>query len=469
MKRLTKIALFAFLLSASMQTWAVDFNKAFKESKKIEKQIKKTSFPKRDFSIADYGAKPDTPEAPCHDAINRAILECSQAGGGRVIVPKGTYHCGPITLKSNVNLHLEDGATLKFVADQSLYFPAVLTRWEGIDCYNAHPLIYANGETNIAITGKGVIDGQGPELWWAMCGSPRYGWKEGMRAQRNGGRERLLMYGETGTPLYLRQMTPEDGMRPQLINLYACNTILIEDVELLNSPFWVIHPLFCESLTVKGVKVYNRGPNGDGCDPESCKNVLIDGCTFDTGDDCIAIKSGRNMDGRRWNIPSENIIVRNCQMVNGHGGVVVGSEISGGYRNLFVENCKMDSPELERVIRIKTSTCRGGLIENIFVRDITVGQCKEAVLRINLQYENREKCQRGFIPTVRNVHLKNITCQKSECGVRIIGLDNDDSHVYDISVEDSQFNGVEHAKNDINGAKDVKFSNLYINGNLVTE
>lgn len=356
---------------------------------------------------------------------------------------------------------------MKFSTDQSLYFPGVITRWEGIDCYNARPLIYAYGETNIAITGKGTIDGQGSnETWWPMCGAPRYGWKEGMVAQRNGGRERLLMYGETSTPIYKRVMTPEDGLRPQLINLYSCNTVLIEDVTLLNSPFWVIHPLFCESLTVRGVYVYNRGPNGDGCDPESCKNVLIENCTFDTGDDCIAIKSGRNQDGRKWGVPSENIIVRGCYMKKGHGGVVIGSEISGGYRNLYVENCKMDSPDLDRVIRIKTSTCRGGLIENVFVRNVTVGQCREAVLRINLQYENRENCNRGFTPTVRNVHLKNVTCEKSKLGVLIIGLDDDD-HVYNISVEDSHFNNVAKDGNDIKGAKDVTFKNLYINGKLV--
>ena len=287
-----------------------------------------------------------------------------------------------------------------------------------------------------------------------------------MVAQRNGGRERLLMYGETSTPIYKRVMTPEDGLRPQLINLYSCHTILIEDVTLLNSPFWVIHPLFCESLIVRGVNIFNRGPNGDGCDPESCKNVLIENCTFDTGDDCIAIKSGRNADGRKWNIPSENIIVRNCKMKNGHGGVVIGSEISGGYRNLFVENCQMDSPNLDRVIRIKTSTCRGGIIENVFVRDITVGQCREAVLRINLQYENRENCNRNFPPVVRNVHLKNVTCEKSRLGVLIIGLD-DDQHVYNISVEDSHFNNVAKGTNDIKGAKDVTLKNLYINGKLV--
>lgn len=464
------IGVFTLLLVAlCARASNIDFDKAFKESAKIEKQIKRTSFAKRTFYITDFGAKPRNEAEPCHEAINQAITACSLAGGGTVVVPKGTFFTGPITLKSNVNLHVSEGATLKFSTDQSLYFPGVITRWEGIDCYNARPLIYAYGETNIAITGKGTIDGQGSkEAWWPMCGAPRYGWKEGMVAQRNGGRERLLMYGETNTPIYKRIMTPEDGMRPQLINLYSCNTVLIEDVTLLNSPFWVIHPLFCESLIVRGVNIFNRGPNGDGCDPESCKNVLIENCVFDTGDDCIAIKSGRNNDGRKWNIPSENIIVRGCKMKNGHGGVVIGSEISGGYRNLFVENCEMDSPELDRVIRIKTSTCRGGVIENVFVRNVTVGQCREAVLRINLQYENRENCQRGFTPTVRNVHLKNVTCQKSQLGVLIIGLE-DPSLVNNISVEDSHFNNVAKDGNDIKSAKDVTFKNLYINGRLVSE
>ncbi len=464
------IGVFTLLLVAlCARASNIDFDKAFKESAKIEKQIKRTSFAKRTFYITDFGAKPHNEAEPCHEAINQAITACSLAGGGTVVVPKGTFFTGPITLKSNVNLHVSEGATLKFSTDQSLYFPGVITRWEGIDCYNARPLIYAYGETNIAITGKGTIDGQGSmEAWWPMCGAPRYGWKEGMVAQRNGGRERLLMYGETNTPIYKRIMTPEDGMRPQLINLYSCNTVLIEDVTLLNSPFWVIHPLFCESLIVRGVNIFNRGPNGDGCDPESCKNVLIENCVFDTGDDCIAIKSGRNNDGRKWNIPSENIIVRGCKMKNGHGGVVIGSEISGGYRNLFVENCEMDSPELDRVIRIKTSTCRGGVIENVFVRNVTVGQCREAVLRINLQYENRENCQRGFTPTVRNVHLKNVTCQKSQLGVLIIGLE-DPSLVNNISVEDSHFNNVAKDGNDIKSAKDVTFKNLYINGRLVSE
>ena len=318
-------------------------------------------------------------------------------------------------------------------------------------------MLYAYGETNIAITGKGKIDGMGSDTnWWCMKGRKKYGWKPGLLNREEGGRDKLLMYAETSTPMYKRVMTPEDALRPQTINFYNCNTILIEDVEIINSPFWVIHPMFCESMIVRGVTIFNRGPNGDGCDPESSKNILIEDCLFDVGDDCIAIKSGRNMDGRKWNVPSENIIVRNCRMKNGHGGVVVGSEISGGYRNLFVENCEMDSPLLDRVIRIKTSNCRGGLIENIYARNIKVGECKEAVLRINLQYDNREKCDRSSNPTVRSVYLEIVTCAQSQSGDVIIGLD-DVKYVDNIPTDNSTFNNVHHLDHNIRSACSVKF------------
>ena len=218
--------------------------------------------------------------------------------------------------------------------------------------------------------------------------------------------------------------------------------MLIENVTLLRSPFWVIHPLLCKNVIVRGVHINNDGPNGDGCDPESCNGVLIENCFFNTGDDCIAVKSGRNNDGRLWNKPSENIIIRNCEMQNGHGGVVIGSEITGGCRNLYAENCKMDSPDLDRVIRIKTNTCRGGIIENIYARNIEVGQCGESVLKINLDYEPKEICCRGFAPTVRNVNIENITCNKSKYGVLIVALDSI-TNVYDINVKNCHFNGVE--------------------------
>jgi len=254
-------------------------------------------------------------------------------------------------------------------------------------------------------------------------------------------------------------------MRPQLVNFYKCTNVLMDGVKLLRSPFWVIHPLLSTNLIFRNLHIENDGPNGDGCDPESCKNVLIENCFFDTGDDCIAIKSGRNGDGRRWNIPSENIIVRNCKMKNGHGGVVVGSEISGGYKNLFVENCDMNSPQLDRVIRIKTNTCRGGIIENIFVRNVTVGVCNECVLRINLTYEAKENCDRSFPPIVRNVYLDNVTSNKSKYGVFISALDNIDN-VYNINVSNSKFNGVDKGNLITGKTENINFKNLLINNKL---
>ncbi|MCD8287746.1 MAG: glycoside hydrolase family 28 protein, partial [Porphyromonadaceae bacterium] len=217
---------------------------AWKQAAALESSIQTTAFPERTYLITDFGAQPDMPEAPCHDAINLAIVTCSQQGGGTVIVPAGTFYTGPLTLKSNVNLCLEDSASvLKFVTDPELYLPAVLTRWEGIDCYNMHPLIYAYGETNIAITGKGIIDGQGSmEYWWPMCGAKKYGWEEGMIGQNCGGRAKLLAWGESGEPIYKRVLSVEDGMRPQLVNLSRRARVLMAGGAMLTAPFWPLHP-----------------------------------------------------------------------------------------------------------------------------------------------------------------------------------------------------------------------------------
>ncbi len=258
-------------------------------------------------------------------------------------------------------------------------------------------------------------------------------------------------------------------MRPQFVNFCHCTTVLIEDITLLSSPFWVIHPLLCKDLIVRGVTINNHGPNGDGCDPESCQNVLIEDCTFNTGDDCIAIKSGRNADGRKWNIPSENIVVRRCKMADGHGGVVIGSEISGGFRNLYVENCTMDSPNLDRVIRIKTSNCRGGIIENIYVRNVEVGQCRESVLHINLNYEPQEQCQRGFNPIVRNIYLENVNCRKSNYGIWVSGFDTE-AIIKDIRLSNCHFDAVTTGGNYVQGKiGDIELQGLTINGKPVKE
>ena len=434
--------------------------------KQIEKNIRQPEFKDKSYNITDFGASTKAKAADNQKAINKAIATCSKNGGGKVVIPEGTFITGAITMLSKVNLHIEKNGVLLFAFQPELY-PIVPTRWEGIDCWNLQPCVYAYKQTDIAITGQGTIDGGGEnDTWWKWCGKDHYGWKEGIISQKSGSRARLLKMAEDGVDMNERKFGPQDGLRPQLINFNQCDGILIEDVTLLRSPFWVIHPLLSKNITVRGVHINNDGPNGDGCDPESCDGVLIENCFFNTGDDCIAIKSGRNNDGRLWGRPSENIIIRNCEMQNGHGGVVLGSEISGGCRNVFAENCKMDSPDLDRVIRIKTNTCRGGIIENLYARNIEVGQCGESVLKINLDYEPKEICCRGYAPTVRNINIENITCQKSKYGVQIIALDSV-CNVYDINVKNCRFNGVKDGNFESGQTRNINFDNLFINGSLV--
>ena len=465
--------LFCFLMPALCM--AIEWNG--QKYHEIEKSILQPQFGKATMLITKYGAKSEASAADNQKAIQKAIDKCSKKGGGKVIVPAGQrFLTGAIEIKSGVNLVVEEGAVLEFAFLPELY-PIVETSWEGLECFNLSPCVYAFKAHDIALTGKGTIDGGGSnETWWPWCGSGRFGAKEGGIAQNKGARARLLRAGEDGIPMYDEQgqrspervFSTQDGLRPQLVNFNKCERILIEDVTLLRSPFWVIHPLHSTDITLRRVKMVNDGPNGDGCDPECCNRVLIEDCFFNTGDDCIAIKSGRNRDGRERNMPSQNIIIRNCEMKNGHGGVVIGSEISGGAKNIFAHDCVMDSPELERVLRIKTNSCRGGVIENIFMKDVKVGVCKESILKINLDYEHNEICCRGNYPTVRNVYMENVTSQKSKYGVQIIGLD-EDTYVYDIDVRNCHFNGVQQGNFQSGKVRNVNFDKLYINNGLALQ
>jgi len=384
----------------------------------ILSRIRAPSFPNQDFDITLYGAAGDGIEN-CTEAIHSAINACSQAGGGRVIIPKGDFLTGPIHLRSHVNLHLSEGATLRFISDPNLYLPAVYTRWEGVECMNYSPLIYAFEQENMAVTGPGTLDGQASnEHWWPWTGSPFFG---GGRNQTNqmAARTRLFRMGQNDAPVKDRIFGEGSCLRPNFVQFYRCRNALIEDVTIHNSPMWMIHPVLCTNVTVRGVSLVSHGPNNDGCNPESSRDVLIEDCFFDTGDDCIAVKSGRNRDGRRIGEPSENIIVRQCRMKDGHGGVTIGSEASGGVRNVFAENCNMDSPNLERALRLKTNSVRGGFIENIFMRNVTVGQVSDAVLRVNLFYEEGDAGQ--FPPSVRNIEMTNVTSQKSKYALYLRG------------------------------------------------
>jgi len=226
-----------------------------------------------------------------------------------------------------------------------------------------------------------------------------------------------------------------------------------------------MHPIKCTNVIIDGVTVESHGPNNDGCDPEYSKNVIIRNCTFNTGDDCIAIKAGRNADGRRVAIKSENIVVQNCKMIDGHGGVVIGSEISAGVRNVFVENCVMDSPNLDRAIRIKTNSKRGGVIENIYVRNLVVGEVKEAVLRINMFYDYYGNQTGDFMPVVQNIHLENI---KVKYGGKygILAKGYKESTIKNVTLKNVVIEKVDSIYS-LENVENLKFENTYINGELM--
>jgi polygalacturonase len=387
----------------------------------ILRQIKAPVFPAKDFDITKYGAVAGD-QTKTSAAIAAAIDACTKAGGGRVVVPAGTWATGPIVLKSKVNLYLAKDATLAFSRNPADY-PLVLTRFEGVECMNYQPFIYAFGETDLAITGEGTLDGQADaDHWWD--------WTRIRAKGLENASKRIGQLAAQGVPPEKRIVGDGGYLRPNFVQPYRCKNILFEGIKIVRSPMWELNPVLCENITVRKVRVDSIGPNNDGCDPECCKNVLIEDCVFNTGDDCIAIKSGRNADGRRVNTPSENIVIRNCQMIGGHGGVSLGSEASGGIRNIYVRDCHMGSPNLDRALRIKTNSFRGGYIQNVVFRDVKVDQVSQDILQVTLDYgEGRGG---GFNPKVGNVRFENVTCGKAKRPFDINGYDDDIIEAIDV-------------------------------------
>jgi polygalacturonase len=455
---LAALLVFTFTVKAQPTVWTSS-KQPLQEIAQLRNLIKAPVFKKTDFVITAFGAIADGVTKNT-EAFKKAIEACAVNGGGRVVVPAGTFLTGPIYLKSNVNLHLQNEATIVFSHDATDY-PIVFTRWEGMECMNYAAQIYAYGEQNIAVTGNGTLDGHASnERWWNWNGKKAYGWKEGMPNQV---KARDTLHAMMHRNLDPRQRVFGEGhyLRPNMLQPYNCKNVLISGVKMLNSPMWFINPVLCENVIVEKVNIQSKGINTDGCDPEACKNVLIKDCYFDTGDDCIAIKSGRDEDGRRIGKPAENHLIENCEMKDGHGGVVIGSEIAGGARNIYAINCTMSSPDLDRVLRIKTSSSRGGIIENVFMKNIKVGTYKDAAIHCNMFYEKPG----NFMPTIRNIWVEDLEVKDGgEYGVYIHAYEQ--SPVQHLKLVNCHINGV-NTPMKIDHVKDLKLQQVTINGKPV--
>jgi polygalacturonase len=419
------------LLRAEQAEWA--------QVPEILARIQAPVFPARDFVITNYGAVADG-KTDCTEAIARTIDACVKKGGGRVVIPAGEFLTGAIHLKSGVNLHLETNAVLKFSTDPKSYLPAVFTRFEGTELYNFSPLIFALNQKNVAVTGAGTLDGQADETNWLA-------WK------KTSARAKLVKMAADGVPVEQRQFGEGDNLRPDFIEFNRCRNVLVEGVKIRRSPMWEIHPLLCTNVTVRGVDIVSHGANNDGCDPESCRDVLIENCLFDTGDDCIAIKSGRNADGRRVGVPSVNLIIRGCTMRDGHGGVTIGSEISGSCSNVFAENCEMSSPNLTCALRLKSNAVRGGVLQNIFMRNVKVGRVSDSVLQIDFLYE--EGTNGPCKPVARNVAMENVTVDHTPRVLNVRGFPA--AEISNVRIYNSTFKQIE--KPDVVKDADVKLVN----------
>ena len=408
-------------------------------------------FAARDFSITTFGAIPDGTTLAT-DAIAKAVDACHRAGGGRVVVPAGTFLTGAIHLKSNVNLHVSAGATLLFSSDPTQYLPVVLTRFEGQECMNYSPFIYARDCENIAVTGSGTLDGGATwDNWWSWV-TP-----SGPDAQT------LQQLAADGVPVEDRVFGDGHHLRAAFIETQSCRNVLIEGLKILRSPFWEIHPVLSRNVTVRGLTIDSRGPNNDGVNPESSQYVHIQDCTLNCGDDCIAIKSGKGADGLRINVPSENILIENCTLNIRYGAITIGSEMTGGVRNVFVRNCTIGSPNLYFGLYIKTNSVRGGFAENIYLRDLDISNLTKEVVSCN--FYRSEGDVGPLTPRVRNVELRNVNVGHARNAFSIFGYPR--SPIQDFRLIDCTYTSIDAASSIQD--TELSFQNFHVNGQLITD
>ncbi|MEU1269238.1 glycoside hydrolase family 28 protein [Streptomyces sp. NPDC005799] len=424
---------------------------------RILARIRPPAFPHRFFDIRRYGAVGDGTTKNTL-AFRRAVEACHEAGGGHVVVPEGVFLTGAIHLLSGVDLHVQ--GTVLFSTDPADYLPVVLTRFEGTECYNYSPFIYAHGQRDLAITGPGTLDGQGMAGPWKSWRDPGGGAPADQEALRG--------MGERGVPVAERVFGAGHYLRPNMVQFYRCRNILIRDVTVLEPAMWTLHPVLSRNILIQDVDVIGRINNSDGCDPECCEDVYITGCRFHTEDDSIAVKSGRDEDGLRIGTPSRNIVVRDCVFSGRWGGIAVGSEMSGGVYDVFAEDCRINPLDFpgrynpRHPVFLKTNKKRGGAIDGVYVRRFTGRQIDRDCVYLTTRYSG----QTGDRPAViRNVHVQDMVHDGARRAINLEGLDSDPFR--HIRIERCDFTGIAEP-NVIESAPDLVLRKVFVNGTEVT-
>lgn len=450
--------------------------------------VKTVSFKKDSFNIIKFGAIADGITLNTK-SINDAIIACNKKGGGVVVIPKGMWLTGPVVLLSNVNLHLQKNALLQFTNDLSQY-KLITTSWEGLDAVRNESPLSATNAQNIAVTGIGIVDGNGDA--WRMVKKDKLSESQWKNLVNSGGLtsdDKKTWYPSAssfkgsktekagiinGTKTINDFADIKDFLRPNLLVFTKCDRVLLEGVTFQNSPAWNLHPLMCTNLTVRNVFAKNPwyAQNGDGIDIESCKNVLVENSVFDVGDDGICIKSGRDEEGRKRNMPTENLLVQNCTVYHAHGGFVIGSEMSGGAKNIYVNDCTFIGTDIG--LRFKTTRGRGGVVENIFINGITMKDIVGEAMLFDMYYaakdpialagEKREAPVVEFkkvdetTPQLKNIFIKNVVCNGAEKAIFVRGLP--EMNIHDITIENFTVSAKKGI--DISEAKNILLKNVRV-------
>ena len=445
------------------------------------------SIPAREVVLTDFGAVGDG-QTLCTEAFGKAFEELERRGGGRLVVPDGIWLTGPIGLKSHTELHLSDNAVIFFSADQDLY-PIIQTNFEGLDMKRCLSPVHAQGATDIAITGKGIIDGNGAP--WRELKKRKVGddiWKPTLKKGGVLSDDGSVWYPDEGykkarlTAGSLNRQADDldleeikTFLRPVLVSLRGCENVLLEGVTFQNSPAWNIHPLWCKNLVVRDIVVRNPhySTNGDGIDIEACENVYVAGSSFDVGDDAICIKSGKDLDGRRYGIPCRNLVIENCTVYHGHGGFVIGSEMSGGAENILVRDCKFIGTDVG--LRFKSTRGRGGLVKDIWCRDIYMKDIVAEAVTFNLYYAGVAATERAEAPAAedlppvdettpefRDLHFEGLTCAGARQAIYINGLP--ELPLRNVEFKSSVFTAQKGVE--MHNAANVTFENVLVNGEI---